>query len=322
MISYPSLETFMKMKDEDVAALVSSSHVGKVGTLIIDGSRRAAIIFNKMDPSSNDFDKKAQAESHLKVMNVLETFFRNGVTTMYLPLTLHETFDRGKSYMDAYLEYGVNTIFNDPLWISFYKKNNVRVKCYGDREYIKQKGFQIILDWMEEIEEKTADNDGRTIFAGTACSRSIEEVRLSSIGVDLFKELGRLPTKAELVRAYFGIDAPDVGFFVRTTELRDSDLQPVLVTGSKTQMYFPVIPFVYLSKEAIRYILYDLTVNRIVSKGLKIYSKSEASKEDTLKLKEYYEMNRDAVLGVGIKEGQYWIPNAQVKMPVTFHTGE
>lgn len=315
-----SIEDFMKMEDEEVAAIVSSSPIGRVGTLVIDGSRRAAIIFYGMDPSRDSFDKKFQSKVHPKVLNVIETFFHNGVTTMYLPLLSHETFDRGKPYMDAYLEYGVNTLFHDPLWVSFYEENNIKVKCYGDREYIKQRGFQIIVDWMEDIEEKTDSNDGGTIFAGIACSRSQEEVRLSSIGIGLYKELGRAPTRVELAKAYFGIDAPDVGFLVRTTELRDSDLQPVLTTGPQTQMYFPVVPFLLISKKAVRHLLYDLVVNRVVSKGVKIYSESDADKADTSKLKKYYEVNRDVILGVGTKQGSFWIPNAQVKMPVDPYT--
>lgn len=303
------------MEDEEVAALVSSSPVGNAGTLITDGSRRTGILLYGFDPSKKDFDKKVQAMALSKFLDVIKTFFRNGTRTLYLPLMLHTTFSRGKKFMDATMNQGIRYFFYDSKWLSFYQENNVKVRCYGDREFIRERNCTLLLEFMQDIEEKTTDNDGGTLLIGFACTRSLEEARLSSIGIDFFRREGRPPTKLELTKAYYGIDAPEIGFLVRSCEIRDSDLQPVLVTGPKIQMYFPVIPLMLLSKNIIRHILYDLIVNRISSRGMKLYSKKDLETADTLQIKKYYQLNKNAVLGLGIRDGPFWVPTTQIKMP-------
>lgn len=311
---YPSLEEFLQMEDKAVADIVSSSPVGQAGTLIFDGGRRLGMLFYGLDPSEKDSLVTLFSILQSGLLRVIKIFFENGVRALYLPLMLHMTFDRGQAYMDASME-GLKYVLHDPKWLSFYNKRNIRVKCYGDREYIKQKGYPLLLEWMQELEERTDANDGANIFIGIACCRSLEEFRLSLMGIDFYKKLGRSPTRAELVQAYFGMNAPDVGFLVRSCELRDSDLQPVLVTGPKTQMYFPMTPLASLSKRTVRYILHDLIFNRIASKGLKMYSKVDVIKADTSRMGEYYRLNRDSVLGLGIREGSFWVPNNQIRMP-------
>jgi hypothetical protein len=119
---------------------------------------------------------------------------------------------------------------------------------------------------------------------------------------------GTQPTREDLISAYYGTDVPEVGFFVRPTEVRDSDVQPILVSASRTQMYFPVCPMILLTKTAVRTILFDLIFNRVASGGKKMYSASDLSTTKLIKVREYYLANMEKILGVGQREGPFWLP--------------
>lgn len=312
---FPPLDEFLRMEDKEVASLVSSSPAGRVGVLIPDRNRKAALVFWGLDPSKEDFDKSTNSRIHSKGLKVIKTFFDNGVIALFIPLLSQKNFDRGKAFMAASLNHGLKRIFHHILWRSFYEECNIRVKFYGNKEFVRQRGYINLIDWMQELEERTAANDGATLFLGVASDRSREEARLASVGIDLYEKLGRAPTRAELITAYYGVDAPEIGFMVRPTEVRDSDSQPILISGYNVQMYFPVIPMAFLSNVVIRCILYDTIVNRGASGGRKLYSKKSLDEKDISKVREFYELNYNSVLGLGLRKGSFWLPSSQIKMP-------
>ncbi|MBU7046774.1 MAG: undecaprenyl diphosphate synthase family protein [Theionarchaea archaeon] len=312
---FPPFDEFLKMEDQCVASLVSSSVAGRAGILVPDGNRKAALVFWGFDPSKEDFDKDINSKIHPKFLEVIKIFFKNGVKALYIPLLSQKNFERGKTFMNASLYDGLKHVFHDIMWLSFYDECNIRVQFYGDREFLRQKGYTSLIDWMQALEERTAINTSATLFLGVASDRSREEVRLVSMGIEHYKRLGRTPTRAELITAYYRIDAPEIGFMVRPTEVRDSDSLPILVSGYNTQMYFPVISAAFLSKIVIRSILYDAIVTRGTSHGTKLYSRGDIDSTDIKKVKEYYEMNYYSVLGLGLRKGPFWLPSSQVKMP-------
>lgn len=308
----PSLEEFLSMNDEKVRAIVASSPEGRVGVLVPDGNRKAGLVIWGLDPSKKDFDKDLFNNIHSEFLRVVRSFFETGVRTLFIPLLMHTNFDRGKKYMKAAMDDGLKHLFHDKAWLSFYNECNIRVKIYGDLGYVQDRGFDLLIEWVRELEERTKANDGATLFYGIACNRSHEEVRLASIGMDLHDRMGAMPTRDDLVKEYYGIDAPDIGFFIRPTEVRDSDVQPILISGSRTQMYFPICPVAFLSKRSIRAILHDLIFNRIASGGKKMYSQDDMANTNILKVKDYYLRNLETVLGLGHREGPFWLPGQSV----------
>jgi hypothetical protein len=306
----PSLEEFLGMDDARVKSIVAGSPEGRVGVLVPDGNRKAGLVLWGLNPSKKDFDRDLFNRLHSKFLDVVRTFFDNGVRMLFVPTVTTRNFDRGKAYLDATMSDGLVHFFHDPLWLSFYEQSDIRVRFYGDREIIKRNGFTTLLEWMDELEGRTASNKGPVLFFGVACDRSLEEVRLSSIGIEIHSQLGRAPSRTELVEAYYGIDVPDVGFFIRPTEVRDSDMLPVLISGYKTQMYFPVSPVAFISKKTVRTILYDLMFNRVLSGGKKIYRKEDITTEEMSKVKDYYQSNLETVLGLGDRLGPFWLPRS------------
>jgi phosphoglycolate phosphatase-like HAD superfamily hydrolase len=310
----PSLEEFLIMTDEKVAALVSASPEGRVGVLVPDGNRKAGLVIWGFDPSKKDFDKDLFNSIHSKFLTVVQTFFENGVRTLFIPLLMHSNFDRGKAYMDAAMSDGLNHLFIGEDWHAFYDQCDIRVRFYGDIDYISSRGYDKLVGWIRDLEQRTKEHKSATLFYGVACNRSVEEVRLVQIGSKYVSKEGKVPTKEDLIRDYYGMDAPNIGFFIRPTEVRDSDVQPILISGSRTQMYFPVSPVGFLSKRVIRTMLYDLIYCRVASGGKKMYSKSDITSANLNKVKEYYQKNMETVLGIGDREGPFWIPKDGTRM--------
>jgi hypothetical protein len=310
----PSLEQFLEMEDDRVAALVSSSNIGQAGVLVPDGNRKAGLVLWGFDPSKKDFDRDLFSKIHRKFLEVVRIFFNIGVKALFIPLLMHKNFDRGREYMEAAMEEGLRNIFRDPCWLTFYDTNNLKVRFYGDRKFIEEKGYSNLLEWMTELEERTAINNGGTLFLGVACNRSLEEVRLASIGIEFHNRTGKIPTKSDLANAYYGGDVPEIGFFIRPTEVRDSDVQPILISGPKTQMYFPICPVAFLTKKVIRSLFYDLLISRVASGGKKMYSKEDIDGTDMMRVKEYYRLNSTVILGTGLREGPFWLPNSVIRL--------
>jgi phosphoglycolate phosphatase-like HAD superfamily hydrolase len=304
----PTLEDFLDLSDAEVSAFVTSSTEGRVGVLVPDGNRKAGLVLWGLDPSKKDFDKDLFNGIHSKFMTVVKSFYESGVRTLFIPLLMHTNFDRGKAYMEAAMSDGLNHLFIGEDWLSFYEEFGIRVRFYGDLGYVKDRGYDKLITWMEALEERTGANNKATLFFGVACNRSKEEVRLVQLGMEHHARTGTQPTKEDLISAYYGTDVPEVGFFVRPTEVRDSDVQPILVSASRTQMYFPVCPMILLTKTAVRTILFDLIFNRVASGGKKMYSASDLSTTKLIKVREYYLANMEKILGVGQREGPFWLP--------------
>ena len=308
VVSAPTLEEFLEMTDPEVSTCVAACPESRTGVLVPDGNRKAGLVLWGLDPSKKDFDKDLFNGIHSKFMGVVRSFFESGVRCLFVPLLMHTNFDRGKAYMEAAMSDGLNHLFIGEDWLSFYDEFSIRVRFYGDIGHVKARGYDKLVNWMEVLEERTGHNDKATLFFGVACNRSKEEVRLVQVGMEHYGRTGALPTREDLVSAYYGTDIPEIGFFVRPTEVRDSDVQPILVSGPRTQMYFPICPMILLTKTAVRTMLYDLIYNRVASGGKKMYTKSDLSTTKLIKVRDYYISNMKKILGVGRREGPFWLP--------------
>ncbi|RLF49361.1 MAG: hypothetical protein DRN20_02385, partial [Thermoplasmata archaeon] len=136
---------------------------------------------------------------------------------------------------------------------------------------------------------------GRRIYFGIACSSSYEYLRMFSLLLNHYEELcpeiayiehcihyQRTSTgdyrkqdastqgiicpstyamledlRKIMARVYYGAEIGSLHIFIRPAEVRDSDLQPILISGKKTQLYFPVAPITVLGEEHMRRILHD-----------------------------------------------------------------
>lgn len=306
-------EEFMKLPTAKIKEIVIAEGLPKVGVLIPDGTRKSATILNNLNSNMDNFEEELFSKVNQKLMKVIEIMFSHGVHTLFIPSLTHGNLRRSKKYVDSAINIGLKYILKDRTWFDFYKKYDIKVRVYGDLNLFKEMGYDHIINWVNEVQEATSDHKNHKLFFGLACSNKYEIPRLIDMGIDFHEQKGRYPSLEEKIEMYYGELIDEVDFFIRPTILRDSDIQPPLISGNKTQMYFPVLPFIYLTKEIFREIIYDLLYLRTITFGLDNYDLNTINKIEKDILKEYYKNNEKSVIGVGKRIGNLWIPLPQIK---------
>jgi undecaprenyl diphosphate synthase len=307
-------EEFMKLSTEKIKEIVQKEDSPKVGVLIPDGTRKSATFFYNLNPSMNNFEEKLFNKVNQELMKIIKIIFSHGINTLFVPSFTHGNLQRTKKYVNSAVIDGIKYILKDKNWYEFYTKYNIRVKVYGNLNLIKEMGYDYLLEWIKEVEDYTSNNKTHKLFYGLACSNKFEIPRIIDMCVDFYTNEGRHPTIEEKIEMYYGELVDEVDFFIRPTILRDSDIQPPLISGNKTQMYFPISPFVSISEETFREIIYDLLYSRTITYGLDDYNPNEISEFEKEWLKNYYKMNKSSIIGIGKKIGNLWIPLPQVKL--------
>jgi undecaprenyl diphosphate synthase len=307
---------FLQLSAAQISELVKKLGKPKVGVFMPDGSRRSAIFFLGLKPGDNDFEKKYIKVNGKKFLDDVKLIFQHGLNTLMVPTLKHENFDRDKKTVDAIIEYAIKSILVSKEWLDFYDEYKIKVTVYGDYEYIKSKGYPEVIDWIKEVEDLTKNNTKHKLFHGIACSNRYEHLRLMDLAIDFYHKHKRKPTEKEKIQLYYRDVVDDVDFLIRATEIRDSDLQPPIISGKRTQMYFLVAPdFISFSEDVYKNILYDLLYCRSQVLGRKMYQRKDLENINLNYIKNYYLNNRSEVVGLGEKFGPFWVPEINIIMP-------
>jgi hypothetical protein len=268
-----------------------------------------------MDADSKEFEDTLFQRVNRDLMKVIGTFFANGLQTLFVPCMTHGNLRRNKHYVDRAVNQGLKYILNDDEWFDFYEQNGIRIKVYGNINLLEDLGFGHALDWITDVTDRTVKNTNHTLYFGVGCSNREEYERLVDHAIDFQKEHGRKPTREEQVEWYYNGHVDDVDFFIRPTILRDSDVQPPLISGVKTQLYFPIAPFPFLDEQNIRQIYYDLLFQRTITFGNDTENLNRLKLEQHELIRQYYENNKSVIIGTGERIGDYWLPVNNLKVP-------
>jgi hypothetical protein len=117
-----------------------------------------------------------------------------------------------------------------------------------------------------------------------------------------------LPTRQEIIEAYYGEYVEPVDLFIGFDQLAAFDM-PLIATGNE-DLYFTISPSPYLDTTTLRSILYDHMYAR------KVDDNYESLNEDDWRMMDkFYRLNRHGVLGIGraYQEGKFWHPIQQVE---------
>lgn len=279
--------------------------------VVPDNIRRTGIVYWNLQPKDKKFERKLFERLNEPYMRVLEEIFSCGVKCIIAPSLTHGNLSRDERYVREHLRFASYWIFKDREWLSFYDRLGIRVKVYGDLEYFgkiaESLGYGEAVDWCRQVEEDTKDNSDSLLLWGVACSGSIETERLVRIGIDFFRTHGRSPSREELIKLYYGEDLDYIDIFIRPGEIRDSDCQPPLI-GGKSEMYFPVTPLTQLEDQFFKDILYDYLFCRLRTYSKKRYG-TNIDEDKIRAVKRHYLKNKNVILGVGNRVGEFWIPS-------------
>ncbi len=309
-------EEFMALSSKEIASIVKKEGRPKVGVYLIDGTRRAGFLFYNLKPQSENFEKKLYNNINPLFLHQIKIILTHGLQTLFIPIFKHENLDRKKEWLDKAIENGVRPVFQGEKWLDFYNEYDIKVKIYGDLDYIKKCGYSKLVDWAMELEKNTSHHKTHRIYWGLACSNNFEQKRLFDLGINFYKEFGRHPNSDEKIKLYFGENVDEVDILIRSTEIRDSDLQPPIISGKKTQMYFLVAPNdISFNENVFKEILFDFLYCRTNIFGNRMYYDEDLENVDIKALQQYYELNKHLIIGIGNRIGKFWIPYLNIKIP-------
>jgi hypothetical protein len=299
------------MAPEEISRVVTRIGSPKTVMVVPDNIRRTGIVYWNLQPKDKKFERKLFERLNKPYMRVLEEIFSCGVKCIIAPSLTHGNLSRDERYVREHLRLASYWIFKDREWLSFYDRLGIRVKVYGDLEYFgkiaESLGYGEAVDWCKQVEEDTKDNSDSLLLWGVACSGSIETERLVRIGIDFFKTHGHSPSREELIKLYYGEDLDYIDIFIRPGEIRDSDCQPPLI-GGKSEMYFPVTPLTQMEDQFFKDILYDYLFCRLRTYSKKRYG-TNIDEDKIRAVKRHYFKNKNVILGVGNRVGEFWIPS-------------
>ncbi len=301
----PARDVFLRMYREEIAEIVRARGTPKCACIMLDGTRRVL----KLEPGYHD-DKWLYYEDHIKgliykSMEVADTFFDFGLDTVIGPLASLGNLNR-KDFMPTGLDRLLSPLL-DEYSVSIMQKHGAAISFYGDLDHVRaMNGGEIIDNYARILEKINPANPEKHILLGVGFSTDTETDIIARQAIEFYRKTGQTPLHEDLVKQYFGHEAPPIDIFIRTNEVKPSGGLTPLLTQHDTQMYFPVSPGIMsLSEPVLRKILYDYLFGRVLSHGM--HEHGPVTDEEALKVKNFYIKNKNEVMGIGQRVADMWI---------------
>ena len=299
-----AFETFMALPTPEIAARVRERGP-RVCVFPINGTRRWFLI-EYPDVARENFIQAYLEINGQRHLDLYRLFFDHGVETLLTPVFGPDLLERNETY-DALLEQGLLLFATNDRFLSFYDDYDVSVRVYGDAQrYLADTVYAGALEAYDRLTGRTKQHARHRLFFGVCAHDATETV--ARIGHDFYQEHGRVPSKAEIVEAYYGEPVGPVDLFIGADRPAAFDM-PLIATGHE-DLYFTVAPSPYMDATTLRAILYDHIYTRRVDDT----RYNEVSVKGWQRLAAFYRRNRHAVLGLGRQDpsGQFWYPTPQV----------
>jgi len=272
----------------------------------INGTRRWFLLEHG-DTAGEDFWTTYLNTTWQRQIELYQLFFDHGVHTLLTPIFGPDLLQRGEEYQQLVLP-GLTWFTEAAEILAFYDTYDVRVRVYGDVErHLCDTPYERALDAFQKIEQRTRHHQGHRLFFGVCAHDPAEAV--AAFGANYYREHQTVPSKREIVEAYYGEYVEPVDLFIGFDRPVVFDM-PLVTTGNE-DLYFTVAPSPYLDRTALRKILYDHMVRRNIDE-----STYDALPEEGWRwMESFYRANRESVLGIGLKRDGVWYPLPQVTMP-------
>jgi adenosine tuberculosinyltransferase len=302
------LQTFQDLPLAEVAQLVRSAGP-KICVFPINGTRRWFLLEHPL-PEWSDYAatyRDVNARRHIELYHL---FFDHGVDTLLTPIFGPDLLKR--SEVDARVATdGLALLATHPDFLTFYRTYQVRVRFYGDyRSFFASTPHAYLSDLFDEATAKTLSHGRHRLFFGVCAHDAAETI--ARLAVQYYAEQGRPPDKRALVELYYGEYVEPTDLFIGFDRFCVFDV-PLVATGNE-DLYFTASPSPYLSEHQLREILFDHLYSR---RGGEL-DYAVMGPEDWRLMRDYYLLNRNKTLGVGLKRGQIWYPLPQVELPSSF----
>ncbi len=301
-----NLKTFQNLPTGQIADLVRASG-SRICVFPINGTRRWFLLEHAVQAQEDPIQvyMDVAGENHLQLYKL---FFEHGVDTLLTPEFGVDLLLRGDEYIRKVGADGLARLASQEKFLEFYQRYDVRVHFYGEyRRFLAQTPYAYLIDLFEDVRAKTAQNRTHRLFIGVFGADATESV--SEYSVSYYRIHGRVPSREELIEAYYGEPVDPVNLFIGFDKFSVFDY-PLLSSGEE-DLYFTVAPSPYMSQSQLRAILFDhLYTRRTADLDYQALSRQERAW-----LKNFYHKNRETVLGTGMTRAGVWVPSASIALP-------
>lgn len=296
---------FLKMPTQEIAQLVLKEKRPQLGVFVPDGSRRLVLAFTDAVPGSDDFFRQSATLPAQYLKESLEVFFSHGLPTLLVPILSSSVLKRGDRYGRLTALTGLQLLFASSDWLAFYKDYDIRVQVYGNLSLLAGSECEPALEWIQATIDQTADHQTHTLFYAIGESATLGE-GIAEMGVQFFKENGRLPTLSEQICYYYGQSLPTADFFIMTSKMSGMGALPRFLVTGDTEIYFlPSAGAMGLNAFTWRQILHDMLFSRTSLRGK--YAQEAMSLSERNALRTMYQRAAKTVIGLGEQIGRIWI---------------
>lgn len=300
------IETFQHLPVTEVSRLMRAAG-SQVCGFPINGTRRWFALEHPELAATHSVEAYLQVAGQ-RHLDLWQLFFAHGVDTLLAPVFGSAVAARDKAYQPLIVP-GFLWFTTSPQALDFYDTHEVRVSIYGNaRRHFAGPAYAEVLESFEAIAQRTARHSRHRLLIGIYAEDATEDV--AEIAVRLHQTLGRLPSKREIIDAYYSGYVEPLSFFIGFEPMAMFDV-PLVASGTE-DLYFTVSPSLYLDEYTLRAILYDHLYARRTTDAY-----GRLTPTDWQKIDSFYRLNRHHVLGVGRQSapGYWWHPLPQVELP-------
>ena len=285
--SPPRLADWLSWPQERVARWVSAQEQPVVMGWPFNGTRRWYLLHRRENPNAGDYVTttiRRQAEQHRSV-------FAHGVSVIVAPHFGAELLKRGTAYTRTVLGDGLLKLGDDPVNQEMFDAG-VRIRFYGDYdEVLDTPTYRPMLHACARLTAATSSGDGPLLLIGLFADAPYP--KLARLSVEFAEKHGRIPTRQDLIEAYYGLPVPDLTLYLGFSQPALFDV-PLLTTGQE-DLYATLTPSADVTERQLREILYDHLVARRIAED----NYDSLSDDALAALAEYNERYRSITLGIG-----------------------
>jgi tuberculosinol/isotuberculosinol synthase len=295
---------FLGLPASEVASLVKENGP-EVCAFAVNGTRR----WFRLESLHGSRRSYLEEMCTLQVQ-LCQMFLEHGLSTLLMPVFGPELLSRGNAYRHLAIG-GLERLASDEYLVNFYQTHGVRIHFYGDYEafFAKTADTTHLSRMFHELMERTRSNSPHRLFLGVCAQDPTND--LAALAVRLYQQCGHVPSKAEMIQAYYGEPLADVRLFIGFDRFSAFDM-PLLSTD-ETDLYFTVSPSPYITSRQLREILYDhLFVRSKTMSGASTGLLDDPALDD---MRVFYQTNHGRTQGLGFKWGNVWYPLSQVEIP-------
>lgn len=308
---------FFSLDTPTVRALLKQKQTPVTGIFVSDGNRRLVMARTGKCPEEKGFWQAYLETVTGCFKENLDVFFSHGLENLFFPIFGDSLLERGKAYVETVIPELTRILFEDETWLGFYKKNNIRVKSYGDLKKLDAvfpgRGLP---GKIKQAEALTVNHAPHTLYYGFFSS-PFAGVQMRERLNDFVSAHGREPDHDESIALYYGEPVRRADFFINSIRIGGLGALPPLITGRETKIYTLPAPAIFsLSQRTYREILYDMLFTR---PGIDLNGNpcgQDSQREDhppvdretgIRLLNRFFDDHQNTVLGTGKKINRFWV---------------